>query len=97
MIPLGLFNVLSWNLYEFGDIYVIQGRYPLTIYNHFIQFMLSWIIPFAFASFYPTTHFLGRHSFAFHFYLVPFVAAGFSLMAILVWRRGVQNYTSTGS
>ena len=29
------------------------GRYPLTIYNVFIQFLLSWIIPFGFASFYP--------------------------------------------
>ena len=26
------------------------GRYPVTIYNVFIQFLLSWIIPFAFAS-----------------------------------------------
>ena len=37
----------------------------MTIYNVFIQFLLSWIIPFGFASFYPTTHFLGRNSFAF--------------------------------
>src|SRR5437773_2140959 len=29
------------------------GRYPITIYNAFIQFLLHWIIPFAVASFYP--------------------------------------------
>ena len=27
LVPLGFFNVVSWNLYEFGDIYVIQGRF----------------------------------------------------------------------
>jgi ABC-2 type transport system permease protein len=194
LVPLGLFNVVSWNLYEFGDIYVIQGRfdrillrpvstlfqvlfekfrieslqevvtgvwiiiicvrrlhlawrisdvfwfglmvacgaliytsvfliltavsfwfedrvgivppvfnmltfgrYPLTIYSVFIQFMLSWIIPFAFASFYPTTHFLGRQSFAAYFYMVPVVAAVFFTLALLVWNRGVENYSSTGS
>jgi len=194
LIPLGLFNVVSWNLYEFGDIYIIQGRfdrillrpvdtlfqvifekfrieslqevvtgllviaicnrrlhlawpltdylwfalmvacgtmiylsvflsltavsfwfedrvgivppvfnmltfgrYPLTIYNVFIQFMLSWIIPFGFASFYPTTHFLRRETFAPYFHLVPLVAAGFSTLAVLVWNCGVRNYSSTGS
>src|SRR6266581_1776123 len=165
LVPLGFFNVVSWNLYEFGDIYIIQGRfdrillrpvdtlfqvlfekfrieslqevvtgllviyvsvfliltavsfwfedrvgivppvfnmltfgrYPLTIYNVFIQFMLSWIIPFGFASFYPTTHFLRRQSFATYFYLVPVVAAVFSALAVLVWNKGVENYSSTGS
>jgi ABC-2 type transport system permease protein len=73
------------------------GRYPLTIYNVFIQFMLSWIIPFGFASFYPTTHFLGRTSFNTYFYLVPAVAASFFGLALFVWNRGVENYSSTGS
>jgi ABC-2 type transport system permease protein len=73
------------------------GRYPLTIYNVFIQFMLSWVIPFGFASFYPTTHFLKRYSFTPYFHLVPMVATGFFGLALLVWRRGVRNYSSTGS
>jgi ABC-2 type transport system permease protein len=73
------------------------GRYPLTIYNVFIQFMLSWIIPFGFATFYPSTHFLGRNAFALYFHLVPVVAAAFATLAILVWNRGVANYSSTGT
>ena len=73
------------------------GRYPLTIYNVFIQFMLSWIIPFGFATFYPTTHFLGRTAFTPYFHLVPAVAVGFSALAIVVWNRGVGNYSSTGT
>src|SRR2546422_1142161 len=27
LVPLGFFNVVSWNLYEFGDIYIIQGHF----------------------------------------------------------------------
>jgi ABC-2 type transport system permease protein len=194
LIPLGFFNVVSWNLYEFGDIYIIQGRfdrillrpintlfqvlsekfrieslqevvtgvwvlavankhlgyhwapadylwfplmvlsggmiylavfliltavsfwfedrvgivppvfnmltfgrYPLTIYSVFIQFLLSWIIPFGFASFYPSTHFLHRAQFEAYFRLVPVVALSFFALACFVWNRGVQNYSSTGS
>jgi ABC-2 type transport system permease protein len=194
LLPLGFFNVISWNLYEFGDIYIIQGRfdrillrpvntlfqvlfekfrieslqevvtglavltiaarrlgtrwtaadygwlpvmvlcgaviylsvfliltavsfwfedrvgivppvfnmltfgrYPLTIYNVFIQFMLSWIIPFGFASFYPTTHFLHQSKFQIYFRLVPIVAAGFLALSCIIWNRGVSNYSSTGS
>jgi viologen exporter family transport system permease protein len=194
LVPLGFFNVVSWNLYEFGDIYIIQGqldrvllrpvhtlfqvlfekfrieslqevvtglaviaicrahlsrawsalddawfvlmifsavliylsvfliltsasfwfedrvgivppvfnmlnfgRYPLTIYNTFIQFMLSWIIPFGFASFYPTTHFLGRNDFNTYFHLTPLVAVVFALLAVVVWNQGVRNYSSTGT
>lgn len=194
LVPLGFFNVISWNLYEFGDIYIIQGRfdrillrpvdtlfqvlfekfrleslqevvtgvavisvcvqrlhlawrmtdyfwfalmvvcgaliylsvfliltavsfwfedrvgivppvfnmltfgrYPLTIYSFFIQFMLSWIIPFGFASFYPTTHFLRRQTFTPYFHLVPAVAMTFFILAVVVWNRGVRNYSSTGS
>ena len=73
------------------------SRYPLTIYNVFIQFLLSWIIPFGFATFYPTTHFLGRTTFTLYFHLVPLVAAGFMALAIVVWNRGVGNYSSTGT
>ena len=36
----------AWNLLAFG-------RYPLTIYSGGIQFFLSWIVPFGFATFYP--------------------------------------------
>jgi ABC-2 type transport system permease protein len=73
------------------------GRYPITIYNTAIQFMLSWIIPFAFASFYPTVRYLGRMEFRTEFFLVPVVAAALIGIALFIWERGVQQYKSTGS
>jgi ABC-2 type transport system permease protein len=73
------------------------GRYPTSIYNVFIQFLLSWIIPFAFASFYPTTHFLGHEEYRFHFAMVPVMAMVFGSLAITIWNKGVRNYQSTGN
>jgi ABC-2 type transport system permease protein len=73
------------------------SRYPITIYNPVIQFVLSWLIPFAFASFYPASHFLRREEFTAFFYLVPLVALVFFTMACTVWRMGVRHYNSTGS
>jgi ABC-2 type transport system permease protein len=73
------------------------GRYPITIYNVFIQFLLNWIIPFAFASFYPTVRYLGRGEFATKFYLVPVVAIALSIAALAIWNQGVRQYKSTGS
>jgi ABC-2 type transport system permease protein len=73
------------------------GRYPLTIYNTFIQFLLSWIIPFAFASFYPTVRLLHRPEYAQFYLLVPIVAVVFFSLALLMWRAGERNYSSTGT
>ena len=79
-----------WNLIAFG-------RYPLSIYSSFIQFFLSWVIPFGFASFYPSVRLLGRAQFHRYAPLVPVVAAACLSVAILTWNRGVRHYSSTGS
>jgi ABC-2 type transport system permease protein len=73
------------------------GRYPLDIYGGFIRFLLSWVVPFGFASFYPTAHLLRKDVYQVYAYLLPLVTAAFLAAAILVWNRGVRNYTSTGT
>ena len=73
------------------------GRYPITIYNTAIQFLLSWIIPFAFASFYPTVRYLGHMEFRTEFFLVPVVTAALVGLALFIWERGILQYKSTGS
>jgi ABC-2 type transport system permease protein len=73
------------------------GRYPLKIYSPFLQFLLSWIIPFGFATFYPGAHVLGRSGYLGYFLLSPLVAGVFATLAILLWNRGVRNYSSTGT
>ena len=73
------------------------GRYPLDIYNPLIKLLLSWVIPFGFAAFYPSARFLGHEEYASYFFAMPFVAAAFLSLAVVVWNRGVRNYASTGS
>lgn len=79
-----------WNMIAFG-------RYPLSIYSGFIQFFLSWIIPFGFATFYPSVRLLNRAEFHSYAPLVPLVAAGFLGLALFAWNQGVRRYASTGS
>lgn len=73
------------------------GRYPLTIYDGWIRFTLSFVIPFAFASFYPVMHFLRRGEFAAEFWAVPAVAVLSLSLALALWKSGVRRYHSTGS
>lgn len=72
------------------------GRYPLPVFNDLIQFILKWVIPFAFVAFYPSTHFFERHDFKTFCYLTPVIALLFVSLAGVVWRFGVSRYKSTG-
>jgi len=73
------------------------GRYPITIYDGWVRFALSFVIPFAFASFYPTARFLARRQFLPEFWAVPLVAVLSLSLALSIWRTGVARYHSTGS
>ena len=79
-----------WNLLAFG-------RYPLSIYSGYIQFILSWIVPFGFATFYPASRLLGRPEFRIYAFLIPLVAAATFALAVTAWRIGLRRYSSTGS
>jgi len=73
------------------------GRYPLSIYDAWIRFVLSFVIPFAFATFFPTIRFLKRPEFVREFWAVPLVAALTVAIALAAWNSGVKRYHSTGS
>ncbi|MCZ2154096.1 MAG: ABC-2 family transporter protein [Bryobacterales bacterium] len=73
------------------------GRYPLDIYGTPIRLMLSWIIPFGFAGFYPVAFLLGKPGMMLFAWLLPMMTAIFLTIAITVWNSGVKNYSSTGS
>jgi ABC-2 type transport system permease protein len=62
-----------------------------------VRFALSFVIPFAFASFYPTARFLHRPEFLREFWAVPVVAVVTATLALSLWRTGVSRYHSTGS
>ena len=62
-----------------------------------MKVLLSTVVPFAFASFYPTTLALGRSEFLPFFWAVPAVALLLALLNVALWRKGIAKYGSTGS
>ena len=58
---------------------------------------MSWIVPFGFATFYPSVRLLHRSEFRGYAPLVPVVAIVFFILATALWNLGVHHYSSTGS
>ncbi|OXM13993.1 ABC transporter permease [Paenibacillus herberti] len=75
------------------------GRYPINIYNKFIRFVLTWLIPFAFVGVIPASYFLGDHGdgLAELALLTPVMGIVFMTFGMLVWNHGVKRYRGAGS
>ena len=72
------------------------AHYPLTIFPKGIQVMLTWVIPYAFASFYPASFLLGRDVGPL-VWLSPLVAAVLLIIGYRFWLVGLARYEGTGS
>ncbi len=73
------------------------SRYPLTIFSLPVRILLTFVLPFAWVAYYPATWFIGGEGFRPVAALTPLVGLIVFGGAVLVWTRGVRNYTSTGS
>ena len=80
------------------------ARYPITIFGAPVRFFLTFILPFAWVAFYPATWFLGgpedptsASNFSQWAMFTPVVGLVVFGGAVLIWRSGVRNYSSTGS
>lgn len=76
-------------------------NYPITIYGKAIQFLLTFILPFAFMNFYPSLLMLDKApSSPFTVlipYLSPFVGIAMFVLSIKIWNYGLSKYQSSGS
>lgn len=76
-------------------------NYPITVFPKGIQFILTFLLPFAFANFYPASALLGKtipEGYpALLPYFSPVVGAVLFALSILLWNWGLKNYKSTGS
>jgi ABC-2 type transport system permease protein len=72
------------------------AQYPLTIYPKAISILLTWIVPYGLASFYPASYLLNRSSGNLA-WLAPFVAAVLLLLGYRFWQFGLKHYNSTGT
>jgi ABC-2 type transport system permease protein len=80
---------IIFNTHEFS-------QYPLTIYPRGIEILLTWIIPYGFASFYPASYLLGRDV-GWLAWAGPLVAVLLLVLGYRFWLFGLRHYTSTGS
>ena len=99
---LGITSVSFWHEDRMGlapPVYnVIRfARYPITIFGAPVRIFLTFVLPFAWVAFYPATWFLGNPEFSRWAFFTPVVGAVVFGGAVLIWGRGVANYSSTGS
>jgi ABC-2 type transport system permease protein len=73
------------------------GRYPVNIYNRIIQFVLTWILPFAFVGVYPASYFLQKEEWYGYAFFTPVMGILFFGIAILLWNAGVKKYRGAGN
>jgi len=85
---------IKWGAYEFV-------RYPINIYNKFVQVFLTLVVPYAFVNFYPAQYFLSKTDYNMFGpamqYLTPVVGIALASLAYFLWLQGLKHYKSTGS
>ena len=71
------------------------AKFPLTVYPRLLVDALTWCLPFAFLSFYPTQALVAGPGLA--VWLSPMASLGSLPCAWLIWRAGLGRYEGTGS
>jgi ABC-2 type transport system permease protein len=76
-------------------------EYPVTIYGKAVQVILTFLMPWAFISFYPAQYFLSKDDFGLFSpvlqYCSPLVAVILMGTGLLLWHKGLNVYESTGT
>lgn len=65
-------------------------KYPLSLFGGVMQFLLTWIIPFGFISYYPSLYFLQRNTFMVIFSGI--MAACFFAVGVTLFDIGLKHY-----
>jgi ABC-2 type transport system permease protein len=72
------------------------AKYPLSMYGGAVKTLLTWVIPYGLASYYPALFILRRDSSVLAF-IAPVVALALLFVAYRAWLIGLQRYAGTGS
>jgi ABC-2 type transport system permease protein len=87
------------NAVTYGGSFLVQ--YPLAVYGDVLRRVLAFIVPMAFANYFPAVYILGRTDRlgapTWIQFASPAVAAAVALLASGMWRVGVRHYRGTGS
>ncbi|WP_270244423.1 ABC transporter permease [Lactococcus lactis] len=84
---------LLYVFYQINDF----AKYPVTIYNNGVKFLISFIIPFAFTAYYPAKYFLTNESPLFNIGTVILISIMLLCGSLWIWNKGISAYESSGS
>lgn len=84
---------ITYSIYMVNDF----AKYPITIYNNFIKTVITYIIPFAFTTFYPATYVLTGENPLYNIVLTIVISITIMIMGYFIWNKGIKFYESTGS
>ena len=72
--------------------------YPIQIYSKGIQFLLTFIVPYALTGYYPVANLLGKdYPNLWIAYISPVIAFVMVIIAYIFWHIGLKHYGSTGA
>ena len=81
---------LAWKVREYG-------QYPMSIFDGLFRFVFTYLMPIGFVAFYPAQLFLRPDQVPLLAYASPVIGVAFFALAYLVWSKGVNHYSGTGS
>ena len=73
-----------------------MAQYPIGIFNRGIMFLLTYIIPLGCINYYPLLYLLGKSNNVLYIFS-PFLTVIYLIPCILIFYKGINKYTSTGS
>lgn len=85
-------NEVVWSIFRIHQL----AEYPIEIYNKFVRIIITIILPFAFASYYPTLNYLEQEQGKLA-YISPLIVMVIWFIAIKVWDWALRKYRSTGN
>lgn len=73
------------------------AKYPTTVFAAPLRILVTYVLPYAFISYIPTSYILGKDDWAWTAWLLPLVAAWCVFAARGVFYRGLSSYESAGN
>ncbi len=76
------------------------AQYPISIFSKFVQYLLVFIVPFAFVNYFPAQYLLHKPDMAYpdiFMYISPFVGIFIYSLVYIFWRYSLRKYTSSGN
>jgi len=101
-IKLLTMSIAFWTLTSFPLTIAVENlsdfsKYPINIFPQEIKFILIFILPWAFISYYPAAYLLLRLTNYLYILLAIIISCVLFIISIYTWKKGLKHYGSAGS